>query len=239
MASMPVMAAPPVPPTPFTMEFVRVPGGSFQLGCGAWQDHCYDDEEPTRTVTIAPFELGRYEVTQKQWRDVMGHNPSTFASCGGECPVDSVSWKDVQRFIGRLNARGNGVYRLPTEAEWEYACRSGGKAELYCGGSNPGRLGWYLENSQGYPRKVGTQEPNGLGLYDMTGNVLEWTCSVWAGYDDAGKHYERCGDGDVARVFRGGGWSNTARDVRSTLRLGRSPGNRYHIVGVRLVRQSP
>ena len=222
-----------------TMEFVRVSGGTFKMGCGSWQSDCYDDEKPVQTVRVGSFDIGKYEVTQGQWRAIMGSNPSKFGSCGNNCPVENVSWDDVQKFIKKLNAKGQGRYRLPTEAEWEYACRSGGKPEKYCGGNDVGRVAWYAGNSGDKTHPVGQKSRNGLGLYDMSGNVYEWTCSDWGGYGDGKKNHAKCSVGGSYRVHRGGGWRFKPADVRSANRIRFDPGYRGNYLGVRLARTLP
>ena len=136
------------------------------------------DEVPVHRVRLSQaFDLGKYEVTQAQWEAVMGASPSDFSACGGTCPVESVSWEDVRAFIGKLNAQeGVGAYRLPTEAEWEYAARAGTQTAYSFGpeASGLGAYGWYAGNSDSGPHPVGRKRPNGWGLYDMHGNVWEW-----------------------------------------------------------------
>jgi hypothetical protein len=166
-----------------------------------------------------PYLMGKYEVTQEEWRRVMGNNPSYFNSCGADCPVEKVSWNDAQQFIQRLNRLSGRQYRLPTEAEWEFACTSGGKNEEYCGGGNVVAAAWYNNNSENRTHSVGQKEPNGLGIYDMSGNVWEWV-------QDA--------DGS-ARVVRGGSWFENAGCARSSFRSWLSPGNRSYNLGFRLV----
>ena len=153
------------------------------------------DEKPVHTVCVDNFYLGRTEVTQKQWVDITGHNPSKF-QCE-DCPVERVSWNDITDFIKKLNERTGMNYRLPTEAEWEYAARSGGKDELWAGTSDEFELeeyAWCKVNSEERTHPVGEKEPNGLGLYDMTGNVWEWT---WDRYDE--KYYDREAGFDIRR----------------------------------------
>lgn len=221
------------------MQFVSVPGGSFEIGCGSWQSDCFDDEQPSVAgVQIAAFEMGKYEVTQGQWKMVMGSNPSRFHLCGDDCPVEQVSWDDIQVFIHALNGKGHGTFRLPTEAEWEYACRSGGKRERYCGGNDVGAEAWYDKNSGSVTHPVGTKAANGLGLYDMSGNVWEWTCSESGNYNDGHNNYTRCNDKDGAqRVIRGGAWRYIPSDVRSTGRDNFHPNRHYGDLGFRLVRE--
>ena len=152
------------------MEFVRVPAGAFLMG--STSEEADDDERPLTRVRISRwFELGKHEVTQPEWETVMGSNPSRFDQCGGDCPVEQVSWDDVQEFIGKLNAAvGEVRYRLPTEAEWEYAARVG------TGGDR------YGEGFDGSTHPVGQKAPNAFGLHDMLGNVWEWVQDWYAGY---------------------------------------------------------
>ena len=207
------------------------------MGCGySWIGTGCDgasDERPSHEVTLDSFELGKYEVTQKQWRLVMGSNPSSFSGCD-ECPVEKVSWGDVQSFIRKV---GNGV-RLPTEAEWEYACRSGGKDQEYAGGSDVGSVGWYDDNSGSKTHPVGGKAANGLGLYDMSGNVREWVQDVYAS-DAYGKHARKNpiydGSGSL-RVGRGGSWHSDAGYLRCAVRYSYSPGYRHSSLGFRLAR---
>jgi formylglycine-generating enzyme len=124
--------------------------------------------------------FGKYEVTQAQWEAVMGNNPAYFKQCGESCPVESVSWNDVQEFIKKLNQQTGKTYRLPTEAEWEYAARSGGKSEKYSGGNNVDSVAWYNGNSGKQTHPVGRKQPNGLGIYDMSGNVWEWVEDIYS-----------------------------------------------------------
>jgi len=213
-------------------EFVDIPGGSFQMG----SDKGGTDEQPVHAVTLQPFKLGKYEVTQAQWRTVMGNNPSNFSACD-DCPVETVSWDDVQGFIQKLNQQTGGHYRLPSEAEWEYACRSGGRPEEYCGGNSPEALGWYGDNSGGKTHPVGQKSANGLGLYDMSGNVWEWTQDCWNGNyngapaDGAAWQSDECG----LRVWRGGSWGGQLGGVRSAQRSGSATAFRIIYLGFRLV----
>ncbi len=181
------------------------------MGCGAWDGECEDDEKPPRQVCLDPFRIGKYEVTQDQWERLMGYNPSWFGQ-GGRYPVENVSWNHAQQFIRRLNQMARARFRLPTEAEWEFAARSGGKREKYAGGSNVGDLAWYRDNAGSGSHPVGQKAPNGLGLHDMSGNVWEWS-QDW--YDRDYYTSEKSEpvwnpqgpDIGASRVFRGGGWS--------------------------------
>jgi formylglycine-generating enzyme required for sulfatase activity len=206
------------------MEFALIPTGEFQMRLD-------DDgpERPARKVHISqPFYLGKYPVTQAQWAAVMGNNPSEFKGDPNR-PVEKVSWEEVQQFIRDLNAReGNERYRLPTEAEWEYACRAG-STTAYCFGDDEGRLGeyaWYIKNAGGQTHPVGKLEPNAWGLYDMHGNVWEWV-QDWR---DAR---------EVERVNRGGSWVFDANYCRSTTRGHVTPGHRAYDLGFRLLKTVP
>ncbi|MBF0626556.1 MAG: SUMF1/EgtB/PvdO family nonheme iron enzyme, partial [Magnetococcales bacterium] len=239
---------PPPPPSrggtePVTgMEFVAVPGGTFEMGCGAGQSDCAADQKPAHRVSLGGFELGKHEVTQGQWRAVMGSNPADFGACGDNCPVEQVSWDDVQGFLARLNGRGDRCrYRLPTEAEWEYACRSGGRPEQYCGGSDGDRLAWHDGNSGGETHPVGTKAPNGLGLYDMSGNVWEWVADWYGDSYYAGSPRDNPPGPPTgsARVRRGGSWLYGPANAQSAVRDRDAPGSRYDGLGVRLARTCP
>ncbi len=223
------------------MEFLWVPIGCFEMGCGDWAVDCRRDESPVHEVCVDGFWMGRYEVTQGQWSAMVGRTPARFRK-GNDYPVETVSWEDAQDFIAELNRRREGarMFRLPTEAEWEYACRSGGKPERYCGGNDPDALAWYSVNSGRSTHPVGRKAPNGLGLYDMSGNVREW-CEDGYLMDAYAKH-ERNNPivaAGTTRIVRGGGWSDAARSCRSTDRNRNTPGNRNMHQGLRLVGSLP
>jgi len=222
------------------IELVRIPPGSFMMGSTSGEAN----EKPAHQVTINySFYMGKYEVTQAQWQSVMGNNPSYFKDCGGNCPVEQVSWDDAQSFINKLNESNDGFrYRLPTEAEWEYACRAGMTGD-YLG--NLSEMGWYSENSGNedglFGQKthdVGGKRPNAWGLYDMHGNVSEW-CQDW----DHETYYGAPSDGSAwlsggdqkYRVFRGGSWHFSASYARSAVRAGLTPDHRYYGIGFRVV----
>ena len=190
------------------------------------------------------FWLGKYEVTQRQWQAVMGNNPSRFRNCGGDCPVERVSWNDVQEFIKKLNGRSEGSrYRLPTEAEWEYGARAG--TDTYVGditnprGNDPvlSRIAWYAENSGRRSHPVGRKAPNDWGLHDMLGNVWEWVGDRYGGYPGGAVADPNGPRSGSIRVYRGGSWNYFARYCRSANRDGRSPGYRYFDLGFRLLRK--
>jgi formylglycine-generating enzyme required for sulfatase activity len=215
-------------------EMVRLPGGSLRIGSPE-NESGRDVDEKQRTLTIGSFSIGKYEVTQAEWLALMGSNPSFFSKCEN-CPVEQVSWEDAQNYILKLNAQTGQSYRLPTEAEWEYACRAGG-SHTYCGSDNPGMVAWYDANSGGETHPVGQKSTNGFGLFDMSGNVWELTCSYRsdaynAVYDGT---ENRCKDDDISVVqYRGGSWGNTPSFVRSANRNGNNTGYKLSNLGFRL-----
>ena len=184
-----------------------------------------NDEKPVHKVTITkPFYMGKYEVTQEQWEAVMGSNPSNFK--GAKNPVEQVSWEDCEKFIGKLKEKVSGRdFRLPTEAEWEYACRAGSTTD-YCYGDGDESLdeyAWYYGNSESKTHPVGQKKANAWGLYDMHGNVWEW-CSDWYGdYADGAVSDPKGPESGSARVLRGGSWGGNARDCRSACRHSYDP----------------
>ena len=216
------------------MEFVWVPAGEFRMGStGRFAD---SDERPVTRVRISRgFWLGKYEVTQRQWQAVMGRNPSHFRNCGRDCPVERVSWNEVQSFIGRLNTRSGGrPYRLPTEAEWEYAARAGTSGPYY---ANPNAIAWHRGNSGDRTRRVGRKAPNGFKLYDMLGNVWEWVADRKGRYP-GGTATDPTGPGSgSSRVYRGGGWHDSSRACRAANRDGLQRSGRLDVLGFRLLRE--
>jgi TonB family protein len=231
------------------MELVYIPPGEFMMGSNS-----SDDEKPIRRVVFAEgFWMGKYEVTQGQWRSVMGNNPSHFSNCGADCPVEQVSWNDAKEFISRLNARNDGfIYSLPTEAQWEYAARAGTTTAFAFGdslsstqanfngnypyGNSP--KGPYLQTTT----KVGSYNPNAWGLYDMHGNVWEWVEDIWAssyqGLPTDGSANVTRGDSS-RRVLRGGSWIDLGNLTRSAFRFRLAPAVRdtysfgFRIVAIR------
>lgn len=219
------------------MEFVFVKGGCFQMG-DTFGDG-FPAETPVHEVCVDDFWMGKYEVTQEQWQRVMGNNPSEFKK-GGSYPVETVNWDDMQAFIEKLSAASKKRYRLPTEAEWEYAGRSGGKAEKWAGTSDKGALGefaWYDVNSEGQTHPVGQKKPNGLGLYDMSGNVSE-RCQDWwekQYYEKSPKENPKGPEKGEYRVIRGGSWLWDFVNARVSDRPRFMPSLRTYGVGFRLV----
>ena len=194
------------------------------------------DETPVHEVCVDGFWIGKYEVTQGQWERIMEGNPSKFDN-KGRFPVERVSWNRCKEFIEKLNSRSGEEFRLPTEAEWEYAARSGGKNERYAGGNDINRLAWYIRNSSGSTHKVGTKDPNGLGLYDMSGNVWEWCEDQYAADAYAGHSRTNplVASGESSYVLRGGCWSSGPENLRVTNRHWNSPSNTYnYFLGFRL-----
>lgn len=218
------------------IEFVFVKGGCYQMG-----DTFGDggsDEKPVHEVCVDDFSIGKYEVTQAQWEAVMGNNPSSSKQCGGNCPVEQVSWNDIQEFIRKLSGQTGKAYRLPTEAEWEYAARSGGKSEKFSGGIAVDNVAWYRSNSGSQTHPVGQKQPNGLGIYDMSGNVWEW-CQDWyddSSYKNSPKDNPQGPSSGSLRVLRGGSWSRYASDSRAAIRGWGSPVSRNIYLGFRLAR---
>ena len=217
------------------LQMVALQGGTFTMGCTSEQDSdCEDDEKPAHTVTVSNFYIGKYEVTQAQWRAIMGNNPSNFK--GDNLPVEMVSWDDIKEFIYRLNARTGKQYRLPTEAEWEFAARGGNKSQgyKYSGSNNIENIAWYDGNSGNTTHPVGQKLSNKLGVYDMNGNVWEW-CNDWCGaYTGAAQTNPQGASSGSSRVIRGGGWGSGARRVRVSYRNNGTPVNRINNIGFRL-----
>ena len=187
----------------------------------------------TRVRISRGFWLGKHEVTQSEWQAVMGTNPSAFSGCG-RCPVERVSWDDAQGFIRQLNGRAGGSrYRLPTEAEWEYAARAGTSGDRY---GNLDVIAWYQDNSGHRTQAVGRKAPNAWGLHDMLGNVREWVQDWYGGYPGGSATDPRGPGSGSSRVFRGGSWRSFARVCRASDRYDFSPGIRINFLGFRLLR---
>jgi formylglycine-generating enzyme required for sulfatase activity len=210
--------------------FILVKGGTFQMGS--------KESDSNQSVTLCDYYIGQTEVTQAQWRVVMGENPSKFKDCDN-CPVEKVSWEDIQMFITKLNNRSGGSkFRLPTEAEWEYAARGGkqSKGYTYSGSNDIDAVAWYSKNSDNKTHPVKGKAANELGLYDMTGNVWEW-CSDWYEKYGAGSQTNPTGaKAGSYRVNRGGSWGYDPNLCVVAYRGYSSPGFRSFIMGFRLAR---
>jgi formylglycine-generating enzyme required for sulfatase activity len=231
--------------------FVFIKGGCFEMGDTFGDGE--GNEKPVHEVCVDDFYMGETEITQRQWTEIMGpapesinqgSNPSSIKNCD-DCPVEQVNWNDVQDFINKLNQRHPGrvegmKYRLPTEAEWEYAARSGGKKEKFAGISSESELreyAWYDENSGNKTHPVKEKRQNGLGLYDMSGNIWEW-CSDW--YDDdyyrkSPKDNPQGPSSGLAHVLRGGSWSSEPQYLRASCRNRGESSRRFDFIGFRCV----
>ncbi|MBR5249759.1 MAG: SUMF1/EgtB/PvdO family nonheme iron enzyme [Bacteroidales bacterium] len=220
----------------YGIEMVFVEGGTFKMGATSEQGSDADsDEKPVHSVTVSDFYIGKYEVTQAQWKAVMGDNPSY--SKGDNLPVENVSWNDIQEFIKKLNQLTGKTYRLPTEAEWEYAARGGKKSKgyKYAGSNNIEDVAWYTNNSSSHTHPVGQKQPNELGLYDMSGNVWEWCQDRYGNYNSSSQTNPTGPASGSNRVLRGGSWCNSARLCRVSDRCSYDPSSRYYTFGFRLV----
>ena len=218
-----------------SIEMVKVEAGTFMMGATSEMKDPYDDEKPVHQVTLTnDYYMGKYEVTQALWQAVMGSNPSEYK--GDNRPVETVSWNDCQEFISKLNSMTGRKFRLPTEAEWEYAAYGGKKSRSYqySGSSNITDVAWYDGNSGSRTHPVGTKQANELGIYDMTGNVLEW-CSDWYdSYSSSSQANPAGADSGSVRVRRGGSCYSSARYCRLSCRNNSSPDERFSGLGLRL-----
>ncbi|MDG4583860.1 MAG: SUMF1/EgtB/PvdO family nonheme iron enzyme [Candidatus Competibacter sp.] len=234
LAEPPSVTAPVASRQAYEPELARISGGCFQMGSPASEPGRSSDERQHQ-VCVEAFEIGVYEVTQGQWKAVMGSNPSDFKN-GDDYPVENVSWNDIQDYLGKLNQRTGQSYRLPSEAEWEYACRGGVAGQRYCGGEDVDRVAWYGKNSGNKTHPVGRKAANGFGLYDLSGNVWEWTCSVYD--EDYGGAEQNCANNDITGplAVRGGSWFSKPVWVRSAFRTWSAPTDRDSYLGFRLAR---
>ena len=219
-----------------SIDMVRVEAGTFTMGATAEMKDPYDWEKPTHRVTLTnDYYIGKYEVTQALWQAVMGSNPSYFK--GNNLPVEMVSWDDCQEFISKLNSITGKTFRLPTEAEWEYAARGGNKSRgyQYSGSNNISDVAWHEDNSRSKTHAVGSKQANELGIYDMSGNVWEW-CQDWEGsYSSSSQVNPTGANSGSRRVCRGGSLTSFARSCRSSCRILYAPAYIYHYIGLRLV----
>lgn len=216
-------------------EMLIIPPGSFDMGSNK-----SSDQSPVHRVTIAhSFGMGKTKVTQGQWQAIMGNNPSVFKNCGDTCPVENVSWHDAREFIQKLNARTGEQYRLPSEAEWEYACRAG-RQQAYCGSDDVDSVAWYVDNSGNIPHASARKKPNAWGLYDMSGNVWEWVEDSWHDdYNGAPVDGSVWQGNSARRVLRSGAWYLSPPYVRAAFRSSIEPISREYGLGFRLARSLP
>ena len=228
-----------------TFKMIAVEGGTFTMGATSEQSNGYtpdSDESPTHLVTLSSFSIGETEVTQALWYAVMGAKPtssnswSTGYGLGDNYPAYYVSWNDCQTFITKLNQLTGKTFRLPTEAEWEYAARGGNQSKgyIFSGSNTINDVAWYTSNSSSKTHEVATKSPNELGIYDMSGNVLEW-CQDWYGSYSSGSQTNPTGptSGSI-RVYRGGSWYNNATGCRVAYRNNNTPTNTSDYLGLRL-----
>ena len=240
-----------MPETFMAGEMVLIPGGTFLMGSPAGEQGRSANEGPQHTVTVNSFFMGKYPVTQEDYEDIMGKNPSSFK--GSNHPVEQVTWFDAVEYCNKRSVRenltpaytinGNNVvwnaeangYRLPTEAEWEYACRAGTQTPYFCG-TSISDAGWYAGNSGGKTHPVGEKQSNSFGLYDMHGNVLEWCWDLMGKYTAETQNNPRGASSGSERVYRGGSWRFEAHQIRSAFRFGNNPYLKTFFLGFRVAR---
>ncbi|MCI4626055.1 MAG: formylglycine-generating enzyme family protein [Candidatus Magnetoovum sp. WYHC-5] len=222
------------------LYFVLVKGGCFDMGCGDWAISCEENEKPLHKVCIDDFYMSKYEVTQGQWKKIMGENPAYFQGSANH-PVETVTFSEVTKFIALLNEKTNNKYTLPSEAQWEYACREGGKDNVWSGVKSENLLGevaWYVKNSGYETQPVGTKNPNSLGLYDMSGNVSEFVLDdyvydAYASYGQQNPIVKQSASAD--RVIRGGSLEGFSKQLRCLARFDVANDYKDNFFGFRLV----
>lgn len=249
------------------MKFISIPSGSFEMGacieskedaflgvshCSRPDENADKSETPRHFVSIKSYQMGKYEVTLRQFKafikatgnkQLVDDNFMSHNSAGDDAPVQWVNWYDAQAFITWLNknkpAEDAGIYRLPSESEWEYSCKAGEQSR-YCGGNDPGVVAWYIDNSGGVMHQVGTKKQNAFGLYDMNGNVSEWVEDCWHdNYQGAPLDNKAwVGDGCLEHIQRGGSIGFTLNDLRAVGRVGNASAERRFNSGFRVVRES-
>ena len=218
-----------------SFEMVEVRNGTFRMGATPEQaGDAEGDEKPVHSVTLSSYYIGKTEVTQALWKAVMGSNPNYWK--GDNLPVECVSWDDCQEFIRKLNALTSQHFRLPTEAEWEFACRGGNNSRgyKYSGSNNIDNVAWYRDNSGNKTHPVATKSPNELGIYDMSGNVWEWCCDWYGDYTSGAQTNPKGPESGLLRVYRGGSWGDGTWSCRSSNRRYYYPSYRYIDLGLRL-----
>jgi formylglycine-generating enzyme required for sulfatase activity len=247
------IAAEPLPDQPRTYEirlfdapFIYIAPGSFIMGSPEHESGRGSDETQHEVTLTRGYTIQATPVTQGQWKALMGSNPSCFLQGGEDCPVEGISWNECQEFIKKVNEVGDYTYRLPTEAEWEYACRAGASAALFNGEITElfcrldpclDAAGWYCGNSGRKTHPVAEKNPNAWGLFDMHGNVCEW-CQDWYGEYAAMPQADPPGAAfGPGRVVRGGSWFSSSQNCRSASRFYRPPNSRCDFIGFRVVRE--
>ena len=219
-----------------SIEMVKVEAGTFMMGATPEMKNVWNDDKPVHQVTLSnDYYIGKYEVTQALWKAVMGTNPSKFK--GDNLPVENVSWFDCQEFIGKLNSITGMSFRLPTEAEWEFAARGGEKSSgyQYSGSENLENVAWYVENSKDKTHSVGTKQANELGIYDMSGNVWEWCQDWYSNYQSASQIDPTGPMTGISRVYRGGCWVNGEMFCCLSNRVPKKPDVHLRTIGFRIV----
>lgn len=219
------------------LNMIEVEGGTFAMGCAGIDGmECPGKERPVHSVTLSSFYMMKTEVTQALWREVMGNNPSKFVGCD-DCPVEMISWNEIEAFIIELNNLTGKTFRLPTEAEWEYACRGGNKSKGYyfSGDNKVSNTAWSVETSGEKTQPVAKLAPNELGLYDMSGNVWEWCNDWYFGYKSAAQTDPKGSDNGLYKVVRGGAWNSNFYDCRISFRSSETPETAMESIGFRLV----
>lgn len=222
--------------TKIVNNMVLVKGGSFQMGATAEQGKdIYEDERPKHSVKLSDFHIGKFELTQAEWQAVMGDNPSYFK--GNNLPVENVSWNDVQRFIKKLNQMSGKKFRLPTEAEWEYAARGGAKTKnyKYCGANSYNSIAWHKDNAAKKTHAVGQKKGNELGLCDMSGNVYEWCADSYGSYSSKSQTNPKMVRSDNFKVTRGGSFLSMNKFLRTSFRSKETATTANPNLGFRLV----
>jgi formylglycine-generating enzyme required for sulfatase activity len=230
-----VMAIETITVNGVSFKMIKVDGGTFTMGATSEQgSDAWGNESPTHQVTLSYYMIGETEVTQELWQAVMGSNPSTFS--GANLPVERVSWNDCQTFISRLNQLTGKNFRLPTEAEWEYAARGGNKSKgyKYAGSNTSGDVAWYIDNSSNKTHPVKQKQANELGLYDMSGNVWEWCQDRYGSYSSSAQTNPTGSATGSYRVYRGGSWRYDAGGCRVSARRNFGPTETSHDLGLRL-----
>lgn len=230
----PEIILPDIVETGVVGKMIKVQGGTFTMGCS----DCAVDEAPVREVTLSTYYIGEFEILQSEWVAVMEEVDPSYNTVGDSLPVEQVSWNQVSAFITKLNASTGKKFRLPTEAEWEFAARGGVNSlgYTYSGSNDIDEVAWYLDNNEDeISQKVGQKQANELGLFDMSGNVAEWCQDRYWAYKDEAETNPTGPNSGTTRVFRGGRCDFDANDCTVSVRRSDKPANKYYNLGFRLV----